>query len=194
MLDFHLRSSMPCNDEARKKHESRMTKRQAESVRRLIVSHSVAWSFGFRSHENFIQVMLSSMNTIADIQTLYARLGERDYEAVMSYLADDIAWIVADNSPLADCSPYRGIAGVRSGVFERLTAGFDKLVFDADEIFECNGGERVVALGYYYFRFQGQAEELKAQVAHVWTIRDGRAVKFQQYLDTLQVARDAGAV
>jgi hypothetical protein len=141
-----------------------------------------------------IQVMLPNMNTTADIETLYARLAERDYEAAMSYLADDIVWIVADNSPLADRSPYRGIADVRSGVFERLTAGFDKLVFDADEIFECNGGERVVALGYYYFRFHGQAEERKAQVAHVWTIRDGRGVKFQQYLDTLQVARDAGAV
>jgi uncharacterized protein len=117
------------------------------------------------------------MNTIADIETLYARLGERDYEAVMSYLADDIVWMVADNSPLADRSPYHGIAEVRSGVFERLTAGFDKLVFDADEILECSGGERVVALGYYYFRFYGQAEERKAQVAHVWTIRDGRAVK-----------------
>jgi uncharacterized protein len=115
--------------------------------------------------------MLSSMNTIADIESLYARLGERNYEAVMSYLADDIVWIVADNSPLADRSPYHGIAEVRSGVFERLTA-----------------------LGYYYFRFHGQAEERNAQVAHVWTIRDGRAVKFQQYLDTLQIARDAGAV
>src|SRR5467141_3690813 len=134
------------------------------------------------------------MNTIAVIEKLYARLGERDYEAVMSYLADDIVWIVADNSPLADCSPYRGIAEVRSGVFERLTAGFDKLVFDADEVFECNGGEKVVALRYYYFRFHGQAEVSKAQVAHIWTIRDGRAIKFQQYLDTLQVKRDAGAV
>jgi hypothetical protein len=140
------------------------------------------------------QVMLSSINTIADVETLYARLGERDYEAVMSYLADDIVWIVADNSPLADRSPYNGIGEVRSGIFERLTAGFDKLVFDADEIFECNGGEKVVALGYYYFRFHGQAEERKAQVAHVWTIRDRRAVKFQQYLDTLRVARDAGAL
>jgi ketosteroid isomerase-like protein len=73
-------------------------------------------------------------------------------------------------------------------------AGFDNLVFDADEIFECRGGERVVALGYYHFRLHGQTEERKAQVAHVWTIRDGRVVKFQQYLDTLQVARDAGAV
>src|SRR4029453_2179257 len=150
--------------------------------------------------------MLSSMNTIADIETLYARLGERDYEAVMAYLADDIVWMVADNSPLADRSPYHGIAEVRSGVFERLTAGCGKpllcaegggcgkLVFGAGEILECNGGERVVPLGYYYFRFRGQAKERKAQVAHVWTIRDGRAVKFQQYLDTLQVARDAGAV
>ena len=133
------------------------------------------------------------MNTIAEIEKLYASLGERDYEGVMSHLADDIVWIVADNSPLADQSPYRGIAAVRSGVFERLTAGFEKLIIVTDEIFECGGG-RVVALGYYYFRFHGQAEERKAQVAHVWTIREGRAVKFQQYLDTLQVARDAGAV
>ena len=58
------------------------------------------------------------MNAITDIETLYARLAERDYEAVMSYLADDILWSVADNSPLADHSPYTGIAEVRSGVFD----------------------------------------------------------------------------
>jgi len=87
--------------------------------------------------------MLSSTNTVADVETLYARLGERDYEAVMSYLADDIVWIVADNSPLADRSPYNGLGEVRSGVFERLTAGFDKLVFDADEMFECNAAREL---------------------------------------------------
>src|SRR5437867_9568307 len=107
----------------------------------------------------------------------------------MSYLTDDIVWIVADNSPFSDRSPYHGIAEVRSGIFDRLTAGFDKLVFDADELLECSGGERDVALGYYYFRFHGQAEERQAQGAHVRTLRDRRAVKFQQYLETLQVAR-----
>jgi hypothetical protein len=61
--------------------------------------------------------MLSNINTI-DLETLYARLGQGDYEAVMSYLADDILWSVADNSPLADHSPYTGIAEVRSGVFD----------------------------------------------------------------------------
>ena len=133
------------------------------------------------------------MNTITDIETLYARLGERDYEAVMSYLADDIVWIVADNSPLADRSPYHGIAAVRSGIFERLTADLTNSSLTWTRSSSVTVRE-VVALGYYYFRFHEQGQERKAQVAHVWTIRDGRAVKFQQYLDTLQVARDAGAV
>jgi ketosteroid isomerase-like protein len=130
---------------------------------------------------------------IADIEKAYVSLNERDYEAVISHLADDIVWIVADNSPFADRSPYRGISEVRSGIFERLTAGFERLVFDADEIFEGEGG-RVVALGYYHGRFRGKDEDFTAQVAHVWTVSEGRAVKFQQYLDTLQVARSAGMI
>lgn len=137
--------------------------------------------------------MLLRMNTIRDMERLYASLGERDYEAVMSHLGSDIVWIVADNSPFADRSPYHGIAAVRSGIFERLTAGFDTLSVAVDEIFECESG-KVVVLGYYHGRFRGRVEEFKAQVAHIWTIREGRAVKFQQYLDTLQIARDSGAV
>ena len=133
------------------------------------------------------------MNTTHDIKKLYASLGERDYEAVMSHLGNDIVWIVADNSPFADRSPYHGLAEVRSGIFERLTAGFDELVVVVDEIFECPGG-KVVVLGYYHGNFRGRAEEFRAQVAHIWTIREGQFIKFQQYLDTLQVARDAGAV
>jgi ketosteroid isomerase-like protein len=137
--------------------------------------------------------MLTSMNSIAEIEKLYASLAERDYEAVMSHFANDIVWIVADNSPFADQSPYHGIAEIRSGVFERIAAGFEKLVVVPDEIYAADGG-RVVVLGYYHGKFRGSPEEFKTQVAHIWTIRDGRAVKFQQYLDTLKVARDSGAV
>src|SRR6476660_4475220 len=58
--------------------------------------------------------MFLSMKTIPDLEKLYASLGERDYEAVMSHLANDIVWIVADNSPLADtplqlCPISRGL-------------------------------------------------------------------------------------
>jgi uncharacterized protein len=137
--------------------------------------------------------MLLNMNTLPDMERLYASLAQRDYEAVMSHLGNDIAWIVADNSPFADRSPYHGIAAVRSGIFERLTAGFEELSVVVDDMFTCEGG-KVVVLGYYHGRFRGRAEGFKAQVAHIWTMREGRAVKFQQYLDTLQIARESGAI
>ena len=40
-------------------------------------------------------------NNIAEIEKAYVSLNERDYEGVMSHLADDIVWVVADNSPFA---------------------------------------------------------------------------------------------
>ena len=133
------------------------------------------------------------MSNIALIEKLYDSFAARDYEAVMSNFADDFVWIAADNSPLADQSPYHGVPAIRSGVFERIAAGFEKLIVVADEIYEADGG-RVVVLGHYHGKFRGAAEEFKTQVAHIWTIRDGQGVKFQQYLDTLKVARDSGTV
>lgn len=133
------------------------------------------------------------VSNIALIEKIYESFNARDFEAVMSNFADDIAWIVADNSPLADQNPYHGIPATRSGVFERIDAGFEKLIVDADEIFNGDGG-RVVVTGYYYGKFRGAAEEFKTQVAHIWTARDGQIVKFQQYVDTLKVARDSGVI
>ena len=132
-------------------------------------------------------------NNIALIEKTYESFAARDYEAVMSNFADDFVWIAADNSPLGDQSPYHGVPAIRAGVFERIAAAFEKLIVVPDEIFQADGG-RVVVLGHYHGKFRGAAEEFKTQVAHIWTIRDGSGVKFQQYLDTLKVARDSGAV
>jgi ketosteroid isomerase-like protein len=133
------------------------------------------------------------MSNISLIEKTYESFAARDYEGVMSNFADDFVWIAADNSPLADRSPYRGVPAIRSGVFDRIAAGFEKLVVVADEIFEADGN-RVVMLGHYHGKFRDATEEFKTQVAHIWTIRDAQPVKFQQYLDTLKVARDSGAV
>jgi ketosteroid isomerase-like protein len=128
----------------------------------------------------------------AMIERIYEVFGNRDYEAVMSHFGEDFVWHAADNSPLADQSPYHGVEAVRQGVFARIEAGFERLVVVPDEIFFGEGG-RVVVLGYYHGRFRGKEDEFRTQVAHVWTLRNGRAVRFQQYLDTLKVSRDAPA-
>jgi ketosteroid isomerase-like protein len=127
-----------------------------------------------------------SKENIDLVETIYEAFGSRNFEALLSHFVNDFEWIAAESSPLADRSPYHGIDAVREGVFYRIAMGFEKLTIDVDEIFEADG--RVVVLGYYSGRFRGKAEDFRAQVAHIWTVQDGKATKFQQYVDTLQIA------
>lgn len=131
-----------------------------------------------------------SKENLEIIEKIYAAFDKRDYEGAMSHFAEDFEWYAADNSPLADQSPFYGVEAVRIGVFARIDSRFDKLVVVADEIFEADE-DRVVVLGYYHGKFRVKTEEFRTQVAHIWTLRDGKAVKYQQYLDTLKFAKDS---
>lgn len=126
------------------------------------------------------------------INEVYDAFNRRDYEGVLARFVSDFEWVAAENSPLADQSPYHGIEKVRSGVFDRIAAGFERLEVKPDEVFTGDDG-RVVVLGYYHGRFRGSTKDFRTQVAHIWTVRDSHAVKFQQYLDTLKVSKDASA-
>src|SRR5262245_51418675 len=45
----------------------------------------------------------------AIIENIYTAFNGRDYEGVLANFTDDFEWIAAENSPLADQSPYHGI-------------------------------------------------------------------------------------
>lgn len=130
--------------------------------------------------------------SIEIINDVYEHFNSRDYSGVLERFDPGFEWFAAENSPLADMSPYNGIEAIRSGVFERIEVGFEKLIVVPDEIFAANG--RVVVLGYYEGKFRGKTEEFRTQVAHIWTLADGKPVKFQQYVDTLKIALDSGSV
>src|SRR5438132_450584 len=68
----------------------------------------------------------------AIVEEIYVAFNGRDYENVVSHFTEDIEWIVAENSPFADLSPYHGINAIREGVFERITAGFESLTIEAE--------------------------------------------------------------
>ena len=100
-----------------------------------------------------------------------------------------IEWVVAENSPLADHSPYRGLNQVVEGVFTRIGLEFPGLTIQVDELLDA--GDKIVMLGRYHGVRKATGKGFQAQVAHIWTISTGKATKFQQYLDTYQVAQTA---
>ena len=49
----------------------------------------------------------------------------------------------------------------------------------------------MISTGRYTGVYKAGGKSIDAQFAHFWTLRDGRVTRFQQYADTLQVARAA---
>jgi len=127
-----------------------------------------------------------SQENIQLITTIYKLFNDRRFDDIIPHFAEDMTWIAADSSPLADESPYHGPANIRTRVFGRIEAGFESLTIRIDEIFGADG--RVVVLGYYDSLLKGRETPSQIQLAHIWTVRDGKAVKFRQYVDTYKIA------
>jgi len=48
-------------------------------------------------------------------------------------------------------------------------------------------GDTVVALGHYTWKQKSSGEPAVVKLVHVWTMDGGKAVAFQQHVDTLRV-------
>jgi ketosteroid isomerase-like protein len=49
-------------------------------------------------------------------------------------------------------------------------------------------GDKVVALGHYAWRVKATGREFGGDFAHVFTVRDGKVVRFHEYMDTAAAA------
>lgn len=51
-----------------------------------------------------------------------------------------------------------------------------------------DAGEAIVALGAYHGTHKETGKSMQSAFAHVYWVREGRIVRFEQYTDTVQVA------
>jgi ketosteroid isomerase-like protein len=132
-----------------------------------------------------------SNDNVELVRAIYAAFGAGDVDGIVSRMAPDIEWNEAENFPYADGNPYRGPGAILSGVFARIGAEWDGFAAIPEELLDA--GDTVVALGRYRGTLKATGRAINAQMVHVWRIAGGKAAAFQQYADTLQVARVTGA-
>ncbi|WP_199320665.1 nuclear transport factor 2 family protein [Leptolyngbya sp. FACHB-261] len=60
-------------------------------------------------------------------------------------------------------------------------------VFRRPQTSSVDGGETIVVLGHYSGTYKATGKSFRAPFAHVWKVRDGRAIRYVQYTDTLLV-------
>jgi len=131
-----------------------------------------------------------SQENVALIRGIYDGFAAGDVGAVLGAMSPDIVWNEAENFPYADGNPYVGPQAVAEGVFARCIGEWDGFAVDVEEILDA--GDTIVALGRYGGSCKATGKAMNPQLAHVWRVADGKAVGFQQYVDTLQVARATG--
>jgi ketosteroid isomerase-like protein len=128
-----------------------------------------------------------SAENVAVIKGIYDAFGAGDVAGVLGAMSPDIVWHEAENFPYADRNPYVGPQAVAEGVFGRCIGEWDGFNVQMTDLID--GGDRVVALGRYGGAYKTSGGAMNPQAAHVWTLKDGKAVAFQQYIDTLAVSR-----
>ena len=125
------------------------------------------------------------MSNLNKIEAVYEAFAKGDIPRVLEVMSRDIEWTEAEGFPYG--GTYVGTKAVLEGVFMRL--GSEWIGFAAVPHELIDGGDTIVALGKYSGTYKATNKSFTSEFAHVWKFRDGKAVRFVQYVDTLLVHR-----
>jgi ketosteroid isomerase-like protein len=123
------------------------------------------------------------VSNLDSVRGVYDAFAKGDIPAVLGFLISDVEWTEAEGFPYG--GTYTGPDAVLAGVFMRLGTEWDGFAAVPDEFVD--GGDTVVALGKYSGTYKATGKSFQANFAHVWKMREGKAVRFVQYVDTLLV-------
>ena len=126
------------------------------------------------------------MDNKSFVRSLYEAFGRGEAETVLGSLASDVDWREAETQPYAEGNPYVGPQRVGEGVFGRIMGDWDGFVVSPRRFVA--EGDTVAVSGRYTGTHKASGQELDAQFAHFWTVRDGKVTAFQQYTDTAQMS------
>lgn len=116
------------------------------------------------------------------IEDLYKAFATGDIPTVLGMMDSNIVWNEAEGNAYADGNPYIGPDAVLNGVFGRIGAEHEYFNLKDIELYEMYNDKVLATLRYDAKRNNGNSYD--AQVAHFWTLKDGKVVAFQQYVDT----------
>jgi ketosteroid isomerase-like protein len=117
-------------------------------------------------------------DNLALAQRLYGALGTRDIPAIQEILADDVE--VSQTPELPWGGSYHGHDGVLT-FFGKLLETIRSQV-TTERFFAA--GDQVVQVGRTAGTVVATGVAFDVAEVHVWTFRDGKAVRFEAYIDT----------
>jgi len=130
--------------------------------------------------------MDTNVGTNADlVRSLYTAFGRGDVKTVLDNLDPAVTWS-------SNCGPAIPWGGTRHGIagaasfFEALGGNLDFEKFEPREFFAADG--TVIVLGHTQARPKRNGHRFDSDWVHVFTIANGKVVRFREFYDTAAVA------
>lgn len=123
-----------------------------------------------------------SEENVRIVKDAYTAFQTGNIQGVLDALSDDVEWITPgppDILPLA--GHWRGRNEVAQ-FFSKLGDSEDVELFEPREYIA--EGDKVVALIKYRGRVKSTGRTAELDVVHIFTMRDGKVLHFQEYFDT----------
>lgn len=127
---------------------------------------------------------MPEQENVQQVQALYAAFGRGDIPAFMDALADDVEWVIPYPTDIPNGGTYHGKAGIQKW----LGLTMANVQFKALEPHEYIAqGDKVVVLLHAVATIKRTGRDVDQEVAHVWTLRDGKIACQYAYEDTAAV-------
>jgi uncharacterized protein len=120
------------------------------------------------------------------VQQLYDNFRGKDFrsadmKSMLGLYSDDVDWRVPEMENVRIGGKRKGREGVKE-FFSTIAEHYELLQFEPKEFIAQD--DKVVALGRYSWRVRSTGLEFSSDWAHVYTVRDGKIVRFHEYMDT----------
>jgi uncharacterized protein len=116
---------------------------------------------------------------VALVRSLYDARKRKDIQTIFELLHAEAEFYQSKQVPWG--GTYKGHEEI-GNFYSKLTETIDSRL-DVDEFVD-DAEDHVVAVGYSRGRVRDTGREFEVSAVHVWTIRDGKVVKFEAYIDT----------
>ncbi|WP_081988150.1 ester cyclase [Psychroserpens jangbogonensis] len=135
--------------------------------------------------------LLSNPDNVGIINSVYENFSKGDIPSVLGMMDPKIVWNEAESNSLADGNPYIGPDAVLAGVFSRLGDKYASFSLQDIQLHDM-ANNQVLATLRYNAKMKTTEKDIDVQAAHLWSLKDGKIIEFQQYVDTKKLADSEG--
>lgn len=126
----------------------------------------------------------TTMTNLEIVKSTYeGKTSEENGRNLAKYVSENIRWTEARGFPYG--GTYTGLESITKNVFTRLGSEWIDYKFTPEDYIA--GDDKVVAYGTYTGTYKKTNKPFEARVAHLWKLKDGKIISFEQFVDSKMV-------